>query len=224
MSGFVFKIQANMDPNHRDRIAFARLCSGKLPRGMKASWCAPARPWRCQPAILFRPGTRAGRRGLAGDMSAFPITACCGSAIRCRKARSSSGVPNFAPEILRRVRLADPMKAKKLARARKPGRGRRDSAVPAADGSQWLVGVVGPLQLDVLKSRLVAEYAAGRIRNSGISVGALDLIGREEAQCLRGRQRFRRRQGPRRRPVFLAKNQFISVIPANAPRDRLFQR
>ena len=87
--------------------------------------------------------------------------ACCGWAIRCRKSGSVvfTGIPNFAPEILRRVRLGDPMKQKHLARALESlaEEGVTQVFKPLI-GSQWIVGVVGALQLDVLKSRLVAEY------------------------------------------------------------------
>jgi peptide subunit release factor RF-3 len=84
MTGFVFKIQANMDPNHRDRIAFVRLCSGKLTRGMKAKLVRTGKPISAQrAAILLRAGPRARRRGLMpATSSAFPTTARCASATR----------------------------------------------------------------------------------------------------------------------------------------------
>jgi Peptide chain release factor RF-3 len=163
MSAFVFKIQANMDPNHRDRIAFARLCSGKLSRGMKASWCAPARTCRCRARNSSSPRIARWRtRPLPATSSAFPITARLriGDTLTEGEDLTFVGVPSFAPEIVRRVRLTDAMKAKKLKEALQQMS--EEGVVQVfrpRDGAPALVGVVGPLQLDVLKARLDAEYS-----------------------------------------------------------------
>ena len=120
MSAFVFKIQANMDPNHRDRIAFARLCSGKLSRGMKAKLVRTGKNMSLSSAaILLRPGPLGGDEAFAGDVVGIPNhgTLRIGDTLTEGEDLTFVGVPSFAPEIVRRVRLTDAMKAKKLKEA-----------------------------------------------------------------------------------------------------------
>ncbi|MGH6672647.1 MAG: peptide chain release factor 3 [Xanthobacteraceae bacterium] len=162
MSAFVFKIQANMDPNHRDRIAFVRLCSGKLTRGMKVQHTRTAKPMSLRtPQFFFAQNRALAEEAYAGDVVGIPNhgTLRIGDTLTEGENLNFVGVPNFAPEILRRVRLTDAMKAKKLKQALKElsEEGVAQVFLPA-DGSGLLVGVVGPLQLDVLKARLAAEY------------------------------------------------------------------
>ncbi|HZP76788.1 MAG TPA: peptide chain release factor 3 [Pseudolabrys sp.] len=167
MTAFVFKIQANMDPNHRDRIAFARLCSGKLTRGMKAKIVRTGKPMSLStPHFFFAQDRALADEAFAGDVVGIPNhgTLRIGDTLSEGEDVKFLGVPNFAPEILRRVRLADPMKAKKLKQALQEMA--EEGVVQVfrpLDGSPALVGVVGPLQLDVLKVRLDNEY--------GIDVG-----------------------------------------------------
>jgi peptide chain release factor 3 len=163
MTAFVFKIQANMDPNHRDRIAFARLCSGKLDRGMKARLIRTGKPMTLSaPQFFFAQDRSVADEAYAGDVVGIPNhgTLRIGDTLTEGEELNFVGVPNFAPEILRRVRLGDPMKAKKLKEALQQMA--EEGVVQVfrpLDGAPALVGVVGPLQLDVLKARLVAEYA-----------------------------------------------------------------
>src|SRR5438270_1271835 len=116
MSAFVFKIQANMDPNHRDRIAFARLCSGKLTRGMKAKLVRTGKNMSLSsPQFFFAQDRALADEAFAGDVGGIPnhgtlrigdtLTACADLAF--------VGVPRFAPEVFRRGRLTDPLKATK---------------------------------------------------------------------------------------------------------------
>jgi peptide chain release factor 3 len=162
MTAFVFKIQANMDPNHRDRIAFARLCSGKLNRGMKAKLTRTGKPITlAQPQFFFAQDRALADEAYAGDVVGIPNhgTLRIGDTLTEGEDISFLGVPNFAPEILRRVKLGDPMKAKKLKEALQQMA--EEGVVQVfrpLDGAPALVGVVGPLQLDVLKVRLAAEY------------------------------------------------------------------
>jgi peptide chain release factor 3 len=162
MSAFVFKIQANMDPNHRDRIAFARLCSGKLTRGMKAKLIRTGKPMTLSaPQFFFAQDRSVADEAFAGDVVGIPNhgTLRIGDTLTEGEEIKFLGVPNFAPEILRRVRLGDPMKAKKLKVALQQMA--EEGVVQVfrpLDGAPALVGVVGPLQLDVLKARLNAEY------------------------------------------------------------------
>ena len=162
MSAFVFKIQANMDPNHRDRIAFARLCSGKLRRGMKARLVRTGKPMTLsQPQFFFAQDRSVADEAYAGDVVGIPNhgTLRIGDTLTEGEEIKFLGVPNFAPEILRRVKLGDPMKAKKLKEALQQMA--EEGVVQVfrpLDGAPALVGVVGPLQLDVLKVRLADEY------------------------------------------------------------------
>jgi peptide chain release factor 3 len=162
MTAFVFKIQANMDPNHRDRIAFARLCSGKLRRGMKAKLVRTGKPMTLSaPQFFFAQDRSVADEAYAGDVVGIPNhgTLRIGDTFTEGEEIAFLGVPNFAPEILRRVKLGDPMKAKKLKEALQQMA--EEGVVQVfrpLDGAPALVGVVGPLQLDVLKVRLGDEY------------------------------------------------------------------
>ena len=162
MSAFVFKIQANMDPNHRDRIAFVRLCSGKLTRGMKVKQTRTEKPMSLRaPQFFFAQDRALAEEAYAGDVVGIPNhgTLRIGDTLTEGEDLNFVGVPNFAPEILRRVRLSDAMKAKKLKQALEELSEEGVAQVfRPADGSALMVGVVGPLQLDVLKARLAAEY------------------------------------------------------------------
>ncbi|SFN72869.1 bacterial peptide chain release factor 3 (bRF-3) [Mesorhizobium sp. NFR06] len=162
MTSFVFKIQANMDPNHRDRIAFVRVCSGKLERGMKAKLVRTGKPMSLSAPQFFFARTRVtADEAFAGDVVGIPNhgTLRIGDTLTEGEEILFRGVPNFAPEILRRVRLGDAMKAKKLKEAlhQMAEEGVVQLFSPE-DGSPAIVGVVGALQLDVLKERLNIEY------------------------------------------------------------------
>jgi peptide chain release factor 3 len=162
MTGFVFKIQANMDPNHRDRIAFMRVCSGKLTRGMKAKLVRTGKQIAVTaPQFFFAQERATADEAFAGDIVGIPNhgTLRIGDTLTESTTLNFRGVPSFAPEILRRVRVEDAMKAKKLREALRQmaEEGVVQVFVPV-DGSPPIVGVVGALQLDVLKERLAAEY------------------------------------------------------------------
>lgn len=162
MTGFVFKIQANMDPNHRDRIAFMRICSGKLQRGMKAKLVRTGKPMSLNtPQFFFAQDRAIADEAWAGDVVGIPNhgTLRIGDTLTEGEDIIFRGVPSFAPEILRRIKLQDAMKAKKLREAlqQMAEEGVVQLFIPY-DGSGAIVGVVGALQLDVLKERLSAEY------------------------------------------------------------------
>jgi len=162
MTGFVFKIQANMDPNHRDRIAFMRICSGKLQRGMKVKLVRTGKPMSLNtPQFFFAQDRAIADEAWAGDVVGIPNhgTLRIGDTLTEGEDIVFRGVPSFAPEILRRIKLQDAMKAKKLREAlqQMAEEGVVQLFVPM-DGSGAIVGVVGALQLDVLKERLSAEY------------------------------------------------------------------
>jgi peptide chain release factor 3 len=162
MTAFVFKIQANMDPNHRDRIAFARLCSGKLTRGMKAKHVRSGKSIGLHtPHFFFAQDRAIADEAYAGDVVGIPNHGSLriGDTLTEGESLNFVGVPSFAPEIIRRVRLTDAMKAKKLKQALQEMA--EEGVVQVfrpVDGSPALIGVVGPLQLDVLRDRLATEY------------------------------------------------------------------
>ncbi|WP_168192844.1 peptide chain release factor 3 [Undibacter mobilis] len=162
MSAFVFKIQANMDPNHRDRIAFARLVSGRLRRGMRAKLVRTGKPMTLSaPQFFFAQDRSIADEAFAGDVVGIPNhgTLRIGDTLTEGEDIKFLGVPMFAPEILRRVKLGDPMKAKKLKEALQQMA--EEGVVQVfrpLDGAPAMVGVVGSLQLDVLKVRLKDEY------------------------------------------------------------------
>jgi len=162
MSAFVFKIQANMDPNHRDRIAFARICSGRLSRGMKAKLVRTGKTMTLSaPQFFFAHQRQLADEAVAGDVVGIPNHGALriGDTLTEGEDFLFRGVPNFAPEILRRIRLGDAMRAKKLKEALRQmaEEGVVQLFLPD-DGSPAIVGVVGALQLDVLKARLDVEY------------------------------------------------------------------
>jgi peptide chain release factor 3 len=165
MTGFVFKIQANMDPNHRDRIAFMRVCSGKLRRGMKAKLVRTGKNIALNaPQFFFAQDRQLAEEAFAGDVVGIPNhgTLRIGDTLTEGEDLVFRGVPSFAPEILRRVKISDAMRARKLREAlsQMAEEGVVQMFLPN-DGSGAIVGVVGALQLDVLADRLEAEYGLG---------------------------------------------------------------
>eukprot|EP01037_Dinobryon_pediforme_P006224 gene6224-6292_t len=162
MTGFVFKIQANMDPNHRDRIAFIRVCSGKLSRGMKVKLVRTGKPMSVNaPQFFFARNRAIADEAFAGDVVGLPNhgTLRIGDTLTEGEDIVFRGVPSFAPEIVKRITLQDPMKAKKLKEALQQlaEEGVVQVFLPR-DGAQAMVGIVGALQLDVLVERLREEY------------------------------------------------------------------
>ena len=162
MSAFVFKIQANMDPNHRDRIAFVRLCSGKLTRGIKVKQTRTAKIVSlCAPQFFFARDRILAEEAYAGDVVGISNhgTLRIGDTLTEGEDLNFIGIPSFAPELLRRIRLPDAMKAKTLKQALQELSEEGVAQVfRPTDGTAFLVGVVGALQLDVLKARLSTEY------------------------------------------------------------------
>jgi peptide chain release factor 3 len=165
LTALVFKIQANMDPNHRDRIAFARVCSGRLTRGMRLKQVRTGKliPLHA-PQFFFARERQLVEEAFAGDVVGIPNhgTLRIGDTLSEDEDLRFTGVPYFAPEILRRVRLDDAMKAKKLRQALQELA--EEGVVQLfrpQDGAPPMVGVVGTLQLDVLIARLAGEYGVG---------------------------------------------------------------
>jgi len=162
LTGFVFKVQANMDPNHRDRVAFVRLCSGRLSKGMRLKQVRTGKQVPVNaPLFFFAKERQVAEEAWPGDVVGIANhgTLRIGDTLTEGEDINFRGVPSFAPEILRHVRLEDPMLAKKLRTAldQLAEEGVVQIFRPL-DGSPPVVGVVGQLQLDVLQSRLKVEY------------------------------------------------------------------
>ena len=176
VTGFVFKVQANMDPNHRDRIAFTRICSGRFQRGMKLHHVRSGKAMAVQSPIFFFAQDRSlAEEAWPGDIIGIPNHGSLrvGDTLTEGEAIRFTGIPNFAPEILRRVRLDDPMRAKQMRKALTDlaEEGVTQIFRPIV-GAEWIVGVVGALQLDVLSARIEQEY---RLR-IGFEAAPYDLV------------------------------------------------
>ncbi len=162
LSGFVFKIQANMDPAHRDRIAFLRICSGQYQKGMKIRHVRIERDIQISNALTFM----AGNREQAGDAWAGDIiglhnhgTIQIGDTFTQGESLSFKGIPFFAPELFRRVRLKDPLKTKALLKGLvQLGEEGATQVFRPLDSNELVVGAIGVLQFDVVAARLKQEY------------------------------------------------------------------
>ena len=162
VSGFVFKVQANMDPKHRDRVAFFRLCAGHFRRGMKLTHVRSRKVMTISNPVLFLAADRElAEEAWAGDIIGIPNHGQLriGDALTEGEQLKFTGIPSFAPELLKSVRSTDPMKGKNLEKAliQFAEEGAAKLFKPMI-GSGFIVGVVGPLQFEVLASRIKIEY------------------------------------------------------------------
>jgi peptide chain release factor 3 len=162
VTGFVFKVQANMDPRHRDRVAFVRLASGKFERGMKLWQVRTGKEMAVRNPVLFLARERElAEEAWAGDILGIPNHGVLriGDALTEGETLHFVGIPSFAPEILQKVRATDPLRAKHLSRAllhlAEEGVAQ---TFRARQGHEWVVGVAGALQFDVLADRIRNEY------------------------------------------------------------------
>ncbi|TCT03873.1 peptide chain release factor 3 [Aquabacter spiritensis] len=214
VSGFVFKVQANMDPNHRDRVAFVRLCSGTFKRGMKLFNAREKRQMAiANPIFFFAQERETVDEAVAGDIIGIPNHGMLrvGDTLSEGETIRFEGIPDFAPEILRRVLLADPIKAKQLQKALQDmaEEGVVQVLRPVADPAP-IVGVVGTLQLDVLSSRLDKEYGVP-IRYESVSYVTARWIAGERAEMDRfiDANRFSIALDRDQAPVYLARSQWV---------------
>jgi peptide chain release factor 3 len=161
-TGVVFKIQANMDPAHRDRIAFVRVCSGRFSRGMKVLHNRLGREVRLSNATIFMAQEREGvDEAYSGDIIGIPNhgTIRIGDTFTEGEPLQFIGIPSFAPEHFRRVRIENALRAKQLDKGltQLTEEGAIQLFRPVL-GNDYVVGAVGILQFDVIQARLVAEY------------------------------------------------------------------
>ncbi len=162
VSGFVFKVQANMDPKHRDRVAFVRMVSGHFERGMKLTHVRSKKPMAISNPVMFLASDRElAEEAWAGDIIGIPNHGQLriGDALTEGEALRFTGIPSFAPELLRSCRAGDPLKAKHLDKALMQFAEEGAAKVfKPTFGSGFIVGVVGALQFEVLASRIELEY------------------------------------------------------------------
>ncbi|MDD3146233.1 MAG: peptide chain release factor 3 [Candidatus Riflebacteria bacterium] len=166
-SGFAFKIQANMDPAHRDRIAFVRICSGKFTRGMKVMHHRLGREITLANATIFMAQDRQNvEEAYPGDIIGIHNrgTIKIGDTFTIKEPLKFTGIPNFAPEIFKRVILKNPLKTKQLQKGllQLSEEGAVQVFRPLF-GNDYLIGAVGVLQFDVTMSRLKEEYSVDAI-------------------------------------------------------------
>ncbi len=161
-SGFIFKIQANMDPKHRDRIAFMRVCSGTYSKGMKMQHVRTGKEVRISDAVTFLAGDRSQvEEAVSGDIIGLHNhgTIQIGDTFTEGETLQFTGIPHFAPELFKRVRLKDPLKMKQLQKGLQQlaEEGATQLFMPL-NNNDLILGAVGVLQFDVVQQRLRDEY------------------------------------------------------------------
>ena len=161
-SGFIFKIQANMDPKHRDRVAFMRICSGSYSQGMKMHHVRLGKDVRISDAVTFLAGDRSAvEKAVSGDIIGLHNhgTIQIGDTFTEGEQLKFTGIPHFAPELFRRIRLRDPLKTKQLQKGLQQlsEEGSTQVFFPQ-NNNDIIVGAVGVLQFEVVAYRLKDEY------------------------------------------------------------------
>ncbi|EAT11730.1 peptide chain release factor 3 [Bermanella marisrubri] len=184
-SGFVFKIQANMDPQHRDRIAFLRIVSGKYQKGMKSKHVRIGKEVRFSDALTFMAGDReAVEEASAGDIIGLHNHGSIqiGDTFTQGEDLKFTGIPHFAPELFKRIRLKDPLKQKQLLKGiiQLSEEGAVQVFRPLKN-NDLIVGAVGPLQFDVVAQRLKDEYKVEAIYEP-ISVATARWVDSDDKQ------------------------------------------
>ncbi len=161
-SGFVFKIQANIDPNHRDRIAFLRVCSGHFERGMKIKHLRIGKEIRVSSVVTFMASSRElVEEAFAGDIIGLPNhgNMQIGDSFSEGETLQFTGIPYFAPDHFQTVRIRNPLKVKQLHKGlQQLGEEGAVQVFKPVDGGDLILGAVGMLQFDVVASRLQGEY------------------------------------------------------------------
>lgn len=166
-SGFVFKIQANMDPKHRDRIAFLRVCSGKFERGMKMRHLRLNRDIAANSVVTFMAHDREIiEEAVAGDIIGIPNhgNIQIGDTFSEGEKLAFTGIPFFAPELFRVARIKNPLKLKQLQKGlQQLGEEGAVQVFKPMNGSDAVLGAVGVLQFDVVAHRLMSEYGVDAV-------------------------------------------------------------
>jgi peptide chain release factor 3 len=226
VTAFVFKVQANMDPNHRDRVAMTKLVSGRFARGMKLKVQNTGRQLSVNAPVMFLASDREiADEAFAGDVIGIPNH----GVLRVGDSLSESGLvrfaglPNFAPEILQRVRVKDPLKAKHLKKALE---GLAEEGVTQLFrpelGADFIVGAVGQLQFEVMADRLKTEYGLEVIFEPSPYAEARWIHGdKADLEDFAGKYRTQMAQDLDEGPVFLAKSGWeIGYVAERFPKVR----
>ena len=162
VTGFIFKIQANMDPKHRDRIAFMRICSGHFKRGMTLTQVRTGKGLKVPTPVMFLAQERElAEDAFPGDIIGIPNHGQLriGDTLTEGEKLHVTGIPSFAPELLKSVRALDPLKSKHLGAALQQIAEEGGASVfKPIIGSEWIVGVVGTLQFEVMADRIKNEF------------------------------------------------------------------
>jgi len=213
-SGFVFKIQANMDPRHRDRIAFFRVCSGRYQPAMKVRHLRIGREMKLGNALTFMANERvSSEHAVAGDIIGIHNHGQLqiGDTLSEGEALAFRGIPYFAPELFRVARPRDPFKAKPLSKGlQELGEEGAIQVFTSAHTNTLLLGAVGPLQFEIVAQRLATEYNVDAIYEAASISTARWLTFPDDAT----RRNFEREQAAALasdvdgNPVFLATNKY----------------
>ena len=186
-SGFVFKIQANMDPAHRDRIAFLRVCSGRFERGMRLKHLRLNREIKVSSVVTFMASSREQvEEAYAGDIIGLPNhgNMQIGDSFSEGEMLQFTGIPDFAPEIFRSVRIRNPLKVKQLHKGlQQLGEEGAVQVFKPVLGSELILGAVGVLQFEVVASRLMNEYGVDAVFE-GTSISSARWVSGDDKKML----------------------------------------
>ncbi|MEO7580798.1 MAG: peptide chain release factor 3, partial [Massilia sp.] len=186
-SGFVFKIQANMDPAHRDRIAFLRVCSGRFERGMKVKHLRLGREIKVSSVVTFMASSREQvEEAYAGDIIGLPNhgNMQIGDSFSEGEMLQFTGIPYFAPDFFRSVRIRNPLKIKQLHKGlQQLGEEGAVQVFKPVQGSELVLGAVGVLQFEVVASRLLNEYGVDAVFE-GTSISSARWVSGDDKRVL----------------------------------------
>jgi peptide chain release factor 3 len=188
-SGFVFKIQANMDPAHRDRIAFVRVCSGRFERGMRIWHLRIGRDIRVNNVVTFMASSREQvEEAYAGDIIGLPNHGQMqiGDSFSEGEALQFTGIPYFAPDYFRSVRIRNPIKVKQLHKGlAQLGEEGAVQVFKPVSGGDLILGAVGVLQFEVVASRLQNEYGVDAVFEGAAATCARWVTGKDKSMLER---------------------------------------
>ena len=186
-SGFVFKIQANMDPSHRDRIAFLRVCSGRFERGMRVRHLRLGREVRVSSVVTFMASSREQvEEAYAGDIIGLPNhgNMQIGDSFSEGELLQFTGIPYFAPDFFRAVRIRNPLKIKQLHKGlQQLGEEGAVQVFKPLSGGDLVLGAVGVLQFEVVASRLLNEYGVDAVFE-GTSISSARWVSADDKRNL----------------------------------------
>jgi len=197
-SGFVFKIQANMDPAHRDRLAFLRICSGRFHRGMKVMHHRLGKEIVLKDATIFMAQDRTNvEEAFPGDIIGIHNhgNIKIGDTLTEKEPLQFRGIPNFAPELFKHVQLKNPLRSKQLQKGllQLTEEGAVQVFRPLLNNSEYILGAVGALQFDVTMARLRDEYGVDAVYSPCEFATARWLVSNTKGELDKFERRYRSR-------------------------------